>query len=325
MQNQSLRVYCIGLQDHWLSHWASRPDVQIIGVTDRYHEADSPFAYLPQFEDIPNALQSLRPDLVTMVTPPNEKTCLDTIRTVLENGYDVFLEKFRPRSWEDGAALSALCQNTGRQVAVGESYRFDNIVEKAKQVIRGGRLGKIGRIEWRCQRPNIKAPWMNAYEHVMLEDLTYHHLGVLHYLLGVECFNQVYAASVLPAWSKEQSPSVVSLIAQGIEGQQLVYSASWAAHGSFTSWLGDFQIDGTGGTLRLRDGTLGFIDCEGQEEVLPPCDSGLFALRAGIVNEYIESVRNRRNSSLNILAFQPVIRMLQAALESVKTGKPVDV
>ncbi|NOU91285.1 hypothetical protein GC102_37005 [Paenibacillus sp. LMG 31460] len=327
MGNRPLRVFGIGLQDHWLSHWVSCPDVQIIGVVDIYQEAGAHFTNIPQFEDIPSTLQLLRPDLVTMVTPPHEKTCPDTIRTVLECGYDVFLEKFRPRSWEDGATLSALCRSTGRQVSIGESYRFDKIVEKAKLVIQSGRLGKLEQIAWRCQRPNIQASWMNAYEHVMLEDLTYHHLGVLHYLLGAERFNQVYATSVLPSWSMEQSPSVVSLIAQGQEGLQLNYYASWAAHGggAVTSWLGEFQIDGSEGTLQLCDDTLKFINREGQEEVLSPCESDGFELRAGIVNEYIDAFQNGRKSSLNIFAFQPVIRMIQAALESVKTGKPVDI
>ncbi|WP_054023565.1 Gfo/Idh/MocA family protein [Bacillus sp. FJAT-28004] len=325
MENRPLRVFCIGLQEHWLSHWVSRPDVQIVGAADIYHEVDSPFAYLPQFEDIPNALKLLRPDLVTMVTPPNQKTCLDTIKMVLDSGYDVFLEKFRPRSWEDGSILSSLCRSTGRQVAIGESYRFDQIVERAKKEINSGRLGKLGLIEWSCRRPNIEAPWMNDYEHVMLEDLTYHHLGVIHYLIGAECFNQVYATSVLPAWSKEKSPSVVCLITQSNEGLQLYYYASWAAHGAVTSWLGDFKIDGSEGTLQLRDGTLRFINKEGEEEILSPCDSYGYELRAAVVNEYIEALQNGRKSSLNILAFQPVIRMIQAALESVKTGKPVDI
>ncbi|NOU71976.1 hypothetical protein GC098_11185 [Paenibacillus sp. LMG 31458] len=60
MRNRPLRVFCIGLQDQWLSHWVSCPDVQIIGVTDMYRELDSReldshFASLPQFEDIPSA------------------------------------------------------------------------------------------------------------------------------------------------------------------------------------------------------------------------------------------------------------------------------
>ncbi|NOU71974.1 hypothetical protein GC098_11175 [Paenibacillus sp. LMG 31458] len=168
---------------------------------------------------------------------------------------------------------------------------------------------------------------MNAYEHVILEDLTYHHLGVLHYLLGADRFNQVYATSLLPSWSVEQSPSVVSLIAQGQEGLQLNYYATWAAHGGgeVTSWLGEFQIDGSEGTLLLCDGTLRFINREGQEEVLSPCELVDFEFRAGIVKEYVDSFQNGRKFILNIFAFHPVIRMIQAALESVKTGKPVDI
>ncbi|NOV02796.1 Gfo/Idh/MocA family protein [Paenibacillus planticolens] len=325
MEQQPLRVFCIGLNNHWLSHWVSRPDVQVAGVSNRYGEATEHCAHLPQFEDIPGALRLLKPDLVTMVTPPSAKTCMETIRTVLDSGFDIYLEKFRPQSWKDGATMISLSRSTGRQIAIGESYRFDKFVEQTKQVILSGRLGNLEQIVWRCQRPNIRAAWMNEYEHVMLEDLTYHHLGVIHYLIGVERFKQVYATSVLPSWSIEQSPSVVSLLAQSDEGLNLNYYASWAAHGAATSWLGEFQIDGSKGSLQLRSNGLVFIHRDGAEEKIAPDDAYSFELREGIVNEFIDACKQGRKSDLDILLFQPVIRMIQASLESVRTGNKVKI
>lgn len=325
MEQRPLRVFCIGLQNHWLSHWVSRPDVQVVGVSNRYREANEHCAHLPQFEDIPSALRMLNPDLVTMVTPPHAKTCVETIRAVLDCGFDIYLEKFRPQSWEDGAILASLSRTTGKQIAIGESYRFDKFVEQAKQVILSGRLGKLEQIVWRCYRPNIRAAWMNEYEHVMLEDLTYHHLGVIHYLIGAERICQVFATSVLPSWSIEKSPSVVSLLAQGDEGLQLNYYASWAAHGAATSWLGEFQIDGSEGSLLLRNDWLVFINRDGEEEMIVTDGSHGSELRAGIVNEFMAACNQGRKSELEISSFQPVIRVIQASLESVRTGNKVDI
>lgn len=325
MEQRPLRVFCIGLQNHWLSHWVSRPDVQVVGVSNRYREANEHCAHLPQFEDIPSALRLLNPDLVTMVTPPHAKTCIETIRAVLDCGFDIYLEKFRPQSWEDGAILASLSRTTSKQIAIGESYRFDKFVEQAKQVILSGRLGKLEQIVWQCYRPNIRAAWMNEYEHVMLEDLTYHHLGVIHYLIGAERFCQVYATSVLPSWSIEKSPLVVSLLAQGDEGLQLNYYASWAAHGAATSWLGEFQIDGSEGSLLLRNDWLVFINRDGEEEMIVTDGSYGSELRAGIVKEFIAACNQGRKSELEISSFQPVIRVIQASLESVRTGNKVDI
>ncbi|SDO22498.1 Predicted dehydrogenase [Paenibacillus sp. yr247] len=325
MEPRQLRVFCIGLQNHWLSHWGSRPDVEVVGVSNRYQEANEHYAHLPQFEDIQGALQKLNPDLVTMVTPPYAKTCMETIRTVVESGFDIYLEKFRPQSWEDGATMVSLSRSRGRQIAIGESYRFDKFVEQAKRVILSGKLGELGQIVWRCQRPNIRAAWMNEYEHVMLEDLTYHHLGVIHYMIGAERFNQVFATSVLPSWSIEKSPSVVSLLAQSNEGLHLNYYASWAAHSAETSWLGEFQLDGSEGSLQLRGDRLVFIHHDGAEETIVPDESNGFELRAGIVNEFMAACMQGRKSDLDISSFQPVIRMIQASLESVRTGNKVDI
>ncbi|WNR42694.1 Gfo/Idh/MocA family protein [Paenibacillus roseipurpureus] len=325
MEQRPLRVFCIGLNHQWLSLWVSHPDVQVVGVSNRYQESMEHCAHLPQFEDIQEALRELNPDLVTLVTPPYAKTCMETIRTVVGSGFDIYLQKFRPQSWEDGATMVSLSRTSGRQIVIGEAYRFDKFVERAKQVILSGKLGKLEQIVWRCQRPNIRAAWMNDYEHVMLEDLTYHHLGVIHYLIGVESFKQVYATSVLPSWSIEHSPSIVSLLAESDEGLNLNYYASWVAHGAATSWLGEFQFDGSEGSLQLRGDRLVFIHRDGTEETIEPDESLGFELSEGIINEYIAACTQGRESALDISKFQPVIRMIQASLESVRKGNKVDI
>lgn len=58
MEQRPIRVFCIVLNNHWLSHWVSRPDIQVVGVSNRYgkateHCADlrDPYNWANQFSD----------------------------------------------------------------------------------------------------------------------------------------------------------------------------------------------------------------------------------------------------------------------------------
>lgn len=343
-------VLCLGVAPHWVTLWLEREDVSVVGLVDLYEEAKaapsgSPSVpppcslaaqvaswRIPLFADIAEALAALEPDLVTMVTPPAGKTCLTAVETVLRQGYDLFLEKPRLADRQDGARLLQWSRSLGRQIGVGEAYRFDGLVEKAKQVIDSGQLGRIGQIVWTCYRPVVDAPWMKAYDHVMLEDLTYHLLGVIHYLVGLEPFNTVYATSVCPEWSLEASPNVVSLLAQSESGCQLTYHASWSARGKTSSWLGNFRIEGSRGTLELCDGVLTLTvhldnSCDGNPEKSETLEAEVpypYELRKGTVNEYVAAWRDKRLTELTIDALYPVLRMIYAAVESAETGKPVE-
>lgn len=329
-----IKLLCVGLGGHWVDMWASRPEARFVAFVDYYGEKEradgaSAMAYaaengVPVYDSLDEALAGGPYDVVTAVTPNYRKTEVVLAEKVLSAGYDLLLEKLRPTTPSDWRKLLELSRSTGRQVGIGEPYRYEPHSAAARLLIEEGALGDIGHVEWRCHQANIDAAWMHAYTHVMLEDLSYHHFGLLHYLLGVDKLDRLFAVSRLPAWAKVPSPSIVTLSADSADGSlHLSYHASWNAHGGFTSWLGDYRIVGTKGQVEFKDGALTFIDAEGRQRKVDPVDPFPYAQRAGVAEEYIRSRLEGRRTVFDIGEFYPVLRMIEAALESNGRGEAV--
>lgn len=333
VSQQRIRLLCVGFGSYWLDHWRARPEIEIAGIVDHDNDKESEVERSRRianhigaqiYTSVDHALDNVQPDMVTMVTPSDQKTDLHEVEKIVRRGFDLYLEKFRPSNRMDGRKLLELSQVTGRHIAIGESYRYDAVVQHAKQVVQSGLLGQIEQMVWRCHRPTLAADWMSSYEHVMLEDLSYHHFGVIHELLGLERFSNVFACSRLPTWTRSPSPSVVSLLAEGESGIHLNYYSSWAAHGSPTAWLGEFRIEGSEGMLELKNTALIFTDRDGNEQRFEPAVPLPYELRAGIVDEYIRAQLESRRSVLDIGCFYPVIHFIYAALESSDKGSSVN-
>lgn len=321
------KVLCLGLGDLWLTEWLAREDVAVVGVVDIYGELSQweqedqrlpdYWPHLKVFMEPAAALNELRPDLVTMVTPPDRKTDMDAIEQAVGLGYDVFLEKLRPANAADGERLKRLSERSGKFIGIGQSYIFNKHIARTKQLLTERLLGEIEEVVYTCHMPVVDAEWMKAYKHVMLEDLTYHHLGVIHYLIDFPCMN-VYARSSTPAWSIQKSPGVVSMIAESKQGVRLNYYSSWVAHGRTTDWLGEFRIEGSEGSLHYEKEELLYVNKQGECSVVAPIEPFPNPYARGMIQSFLDTARNRTSSELTIDRFYPVIQMIYAALESAE-------
>lgn len=329
------RIVCIGLSDVWLAEWLARDDALLVGLVDLYDELDAwrregqpvpPYwPGLQVYADVDEALDTLRPDAVTIVTPPDRKTSVELIAAIVNKGCDVLLQKLRPERRGDGERLLRLSERSGRAIVVGEGYHFDRHVEAAKQMIGQGVLGQVEQVVWQCYRPAVTANWMAAYGHVMLEDLTYHHLGAIHHLLDFQC-RRIYAESYSCSWSAGLSREVVSMSAVSKQGVRLQYFASWSARGGETSWLGDFRIEGSEGALHYSRDRLVHFDRQGKEREAAPTEPYPYEFHQGVIHDFLAAGAVRRLScGLAIARFLPVLRLVDAAIESAESGHAVTV
>ncbi|HZG58780.1 Gfo/Idh/MocA family oxidoreductase [Paenibacillus sp.] len=314
--DRKLRVLVIGKTKEWVPQWLAREDVELVGLVDAHRESDC-YEGVPEFEDLETALGTTSFDLVAMATPPWAKTPMALVERLARLGHDVYLQKLRPPEPDAGETLLALAEETGRTIAIGEAYRYDPAIRAARRWIGEGALGDVFEIEWNCRRENLDAAWASAYRHVMLEDLTYHHAGAIHALLGVR-WERVYAWSWTPSWSIEPNTNA-AILAVADNGVRLQYTATWAASAELTPWLGDFRLEGAKGSLRYEGGRLTLRGRDGEERFSGPAaetaDGGPVGV-AGIVDDYIRSVRASRRTAHDIRDMIPALRLVEAALRS---------
>ncbi|WP_168120381.1 Gfo/Idh/MocA family oxidoreductase [Paenibacillus sp. HB172176] len=348
-----LKVLCLGISGGKL--WAERTDARVAGLVDLYGESASAeqkvregerevgsgiakesessadnIGALALFADVSAALKAVQPDLVYMTIPPWAKTDMTAVRETIEAGYDLYLDKLRPGDWREAHTLLQWAEQSGRQIGIGEAYRFDGRIARVKQLIAEGGLGRLATVVWQCYRTPINAFWMKDFHHVMLEDLSYHHFGVMHYLFGLEQLGRLYAQSVRAEWAPEQPPCVVSIQAGGDEGGSdggmlLQYYATWAAKGRSGSLLGHFRIEGSEGMIDFTDDGIIYVDQAGAVTELQPLAPSPYELRNGIINEYVCAVRENRMTTLDIRKVHPYLQFIRAALDSVERQQAVTI
>jgi predicted dehydrogenase len=111
------------------------------------------------FPDIETGLKT-KPEIVLICTPPRRHSCQSLLS--LRAGAHVFVEKPISDSLDDLEELLAEEQKSGLTVQVGYNLRFHPPIQKLKELVEGGEVGKIqwGRIEAGSYLPDWR-PWQD--------------------------------------------------------------------------------------------------------------------------------------------------------------------
>jgi predicted dehydrogenase len=121
----------------------SHPDVQFVGIADpsaaiRRHVER--YLRIPAFEDHEELIKSSRPDFVIVATPSSSHA--DVVRSALDKGVHVFVEKPFTLDSEGGIMLARLAQNKNLVNQVGYVNRFNDVFRLVKRLISNGALGE---------------------------------------------------------------------------------------------------------------------------------------------------------------------------------------
>jgi UDP-N-acetylglucosamine 3-dehydrogenase len=126
-------------------------------------------------------------DAVSVVVPTSLH--FEVASFFLKNGVDCLVEKPITPSLEEGKALVDLAKEHGKKLMVGHIERFNPAVQKAKQIIQEGLLGKVLIISTRRVGPY--SPRITDVGIII--DLATHDIDVARYLTGKEP-NDIWSA-----------------------------------------------------------------------------------------------------------------------------------
>jgi predicted dehydrogenase len=101
--------------------------------SDRYH--------FPMFSDAQKMLREVRPDILSVVTPP--VTHFELVSMGLEAGCHVFCEKPFVESMDQARQISTLADRVDRHVVVNNQYRFMDIYSTASKFIGDPCFGEL--------------------------------------------------------------------------------------------------------------------------------------------------------------------------------------
>lgn len=200
-------------------------------------------------------------------------------------GKDIYIEKPMTHRWEDGAAIMAAAKQHNRMLQVGSQYQSMPANERAIEIIKSGKLGKITLINGQINRNTGTGAWYYPvppdaspqtidwerfigstrrrefdanrffrwrlywdYSGGLPTDLFVHLITATHSLMNVKMASRVIATGGILNWKNREVPDQMSAVVEYPEGFQLMLSSTANNNHSYPF----LTIMGTEGTLEYH-------------------------------------------------------------------------
>ncbi len=209
------------------------------------------------FSDVNTALSTVEADALLDVTPQQYR--LDICREALRHDCDVLCEKPLADTVKNARSLLKAVEQSGRRLMVAQNYRYQALMQTARQYIQRGKLGDLGyvRIDF------FKGPRFGGYreemDYPLILDMSIHHFDLLRYLLDTD-IRRLRGLSMNAPWNWNQGDASVFLHLELANGVTAAYNASWVSPGWETPWNGHWRIEGSEGVLLIEQDRLFFAN-----------------------------------------------------------------
>ena len=285
---------------------------------------------VPFYFSIAEAVKSGGCEAVIIATP--HKTHAPLAIQALELGAHVFVEKPMSDSLEDCVALLNAAKKSDKVVAVGFMFRFDPFVQKVKEIIDSGKIGKIVHYASRFATYNTllcsvtqhqeHTPYSLVMDCIHDSDLLYHFTG----RIPDYAYSSAYQAGDMP----RSSPQNFIDTLYRYEGK------SMGAHIHFNyvqhPQIHDLQIVGDKGYIlgdfMSADITVGSRD-SADKEVFSSTRSGIGNDFNNVYraqwNEFLRAVRGERTPENSPEQAIVSTLLMYSQIESAQSGQEVDI
>lgn len=249
---------------------------------------------------------------------------------LLENGKDVLIDKPLALNAAEGSRIGEVAETHGGLVMTGHMWRFDTDTDYIKDEIRSGRLGKIFKTRGYGIHQNWgPSGWFTKKELAgggALADMGVHAIDTVRYLLGDPLPVSVYARISTHFGDYDVDDTGILLITWDNGTESIIESGWWQPH--MDGPEASTGLYGTKGYaslfptfLKITKGTESF------EKIVPElpareehCDQIIYTRQ---IAHFIECVQNRSQPSPGIEEGLTVLRIVDAAYESARTGEVV--
>lgn len=320
--------------------WSRLPSVTVVACADR--SLDKARAKAAQhgipavYDDVACMLDSERPDLLDIVTPPD--THFDLIRLAAVRGVHVICQKAFCRSLAEATTAVEVAERAGIVAIVHENFRFQPWHREAKRLLTVGDLGTPYQITFRLrpgdgQGPRAyldRQPYFQQMPRFLVHETAIHFIDTFRFLLGEVVSVYADLRRLNPAIAGEDAGVILFTFASGVraifDGNRL---ADHPARNRRLT-MGEMLLEGSAATLRLDgDGALHRRAYGANDETILPYPwqdvwfggDCVHALQRSAV-EAIVGRRSPENAARDYLAN---LRVEEAIYRSAEEGRRVDV
>ena len=218
----------------------------------------------PAFDDLAKMLESTRPDLLDIITPP--PTHLDFIAQAVAHGVErIVCQKPFCRDLDEARKAVALCRENDVDLVVHENFRFQPWYREIKSQIEAGAVGDLQQITFRLrtgdgQGPRAyldRQPYFQSMPRLLIHETAVHWIDTFVFLIGRPDWIWADLRRMNPVIAGEDAAYFVMGYRDGrralFDGNRLLDHAAE----NHRKTLGECLVEGAGGTLSLTgDGAV---------------------------------------------------------------------
>ncbi|NIK68732.1 Gfo/Idh/MocA family oxidoreductase [Paenibacillus sp. BK720] len=333
---------CGGMSNIWIDTAIERDDTEIVALVDIKLEfaekmREKKSLSCPTFTDLAEAIQQTGANLVFDVTIPASHHRIAS--TAMQLGCNIFGEKPLAETAEECKDLIRIAEETGKSHAVMQNRRFDPRIRALRHLLETGTIGKPGFVN----ADFFLGPHFGGFRETMasplLLDMAIHTFDQARLILGADPVS-VYCHEFNPPGSWYEGAAAAVCIFEMSDGSVFNYRGSWCAEGANTSWEADWRITGEKGTAIWNGHDAPYAEVVAPEPqdgkfiksfVRIDADSGVMDAHSertghpGCLDEMFLSLQENRRAETDSRDNQYSMAMVNAALESARTGQKVTI
>lgn len=338
-----LRIALIGAgnmgRQHY-QHMQTLDGAQLCAIADPGPQAAAFAAEcaVPHFTDHRQMLERVLPDAVIVANPNAQH--VSTALDCLVAGVPVLLEKPVGVNLEEVAELVAASAGSGVPVLVGHHRRHNPMIDRARQLLQSGVLGRLTTVTalWQLQKPDsyFDIAWRREPGAGMLLTNLIHDLDLLRHLCGEVSQVQAFGSHGIRGFGNEDSMAVLLQFDSGALGT-LTASDGVAAPWSWELGSGEnpvyprhadqpcYLLAGTAGALsipQLRHWHYAVAGAGWHEPLLHVQETFTAdqALRVQLLH-FIEVARGRAEPLVSAADAARTLALVDAIGEAARTGR----
>jgi len=278
------------------------------------------------FTSLEQALKSVDADALVCVTPP--KLHRKPVVTALRAGLHVISEKPMAESMVDCKAMLAAAKKAKRHYVVSQNYRYCGVMFAIADLVRKGRIGTVGQVKIDFYKGVAFDGFRAAMPYPLLIDMSIHHFDLIRFLTGLDPIS-ARGSAWNPAWSHYAGDCSSSVVFEMTQNARVLYNGSWCAKGDFCDWSGNWQIEGSKGTITYKHGVAtlhsapkGYGIKKATE--IKPKRMGKQG-QAFVLDNFLKSVKTGKRPFTDVYDNIKSVAMVFAAVKAVKTERKVAV
>jgi D-apiose dehydrogenase len=278
-QSSARRVVVVGsgfFSQFHIEAWQSLPGIEVIGLCDievgKAKILAERFGVPHVFSDLNLLLQTLKPDLVDLVTPPSAQ---DELLSILyDKGLPVICQKPLGTSFAQAEHFVKTAAAVGMPLIVHENFRFMPWFRELYRLIQLDHFGQLHGISFRLrpgdgQGPRAyldRQPYFQAMPRLLVAETAIHFIDTFRYLMGEVTAVSARLRRLNPAIKAEDSALISFEFENGSAG---VFDGNRLNHHPSTDprrTMGEMWIEGSKGVMRLDgEGSLWWSPHQGIE------------------------------------------------------------